>query len=221
MAQFKIPRTSFNNNFQNHLLSAITETSGEKARQQNGLPTVTKAFAFFINGGLDKDLLEKTYIETLQLLSTCRHWKGDDQFARYFMNKATILEMEKKEEIKDKKRWCSTCLQLADIYLSKSHFAQTEYCLLLANAVLPRIEKNQGLSETALLQAHVCTKLGMYFLEKLEFIVQNFKHDKKAIQEIVNNQDLYLETFANSVQWPELHDMTRPEDAYEPRDLAL
>ena len=99
MAQFKIPRTSFNNNFQNHLLSAITETQGEQAKQQDGLPTVTKAFAFFINGGLDKDLLERTYIETLQLLSTCRRWKGDELYSRYFLNKAIILEMEKKEEI--------------------------------------------------------------------------------------------------------------------------
>lgn len=55
---FKLPRTSFNNNYQHHLISAITEEKGEKARQQNGLPTVTKAFAFFINGGLDKDMLE-------------------------------------------------------------------------------------------------------------------------------------------------------------------
>ena len=129
--------------------------------------------------------------------------------------------MEKQENIHDKKRWCSTCLQLADIYLSKSHFAQTEYCLLLANAVLPEIEKNQGMNDTALLQAHVCTRLGMYFLEKLEFLIQNYKHDKKAIQEIVNNQDLYLESFANRVQWTELRDLTSTKDAQLPRDLAL
>ena len=97
--------------------------------------------------------------------------KGDELYARYFLNKAIILEMEKQEEIRDRKRWVSTCLQLADIYLSKSHFAQTEYCLMLANAVLPKVEKNQGINETAMLQAHVCKKLGMYFLEKMEFVV--------------------------------------------------
>ena len=77
--------------------------------------------------------------------------------------------MEKKEVIEDKKRWCQNCLQLADIYLSKSHFSQTEYCLLLANAALPPFDKNQGLTETTMLQAHICNKLGMYYLEKLEF----------------------------------------------------
>ena len=61
----KLPRTSFNNNYQNHLLNAIVEEKGQKAKKQNDTPTVTKAFAFFINGGLDKDLLEQTYIETL------------------------------------------------------------------------------------------------------------------------------------------------------------
>ena len=61
----------------------------------------------------------------------------------------------------------------------------------------------------------------MYFLEKLEFLIQNYKHDKKAIQEIVNNQDLYLESFANRVKWTELRDMTSTQDAQLPRDLAL
>ena len=67
--------------------------------------------------------------------------------------------------------------------------------MLLANAVLPPFERNQELSELAMLQAHVCNQLGKYYLEKLEFQVLNFKNEKKALQHVVDYKDLYLERF--------------------------
>ena len=110
--------------------------------------------------------------------------------------------MEKKDTIEEKKKWCSNCLQLADIYLSKSHFSQTEYCLQLALAVLPPFDRNQEISEISMLQAHVCNQLAKFYLEKLEFQVLNFKNDKKALQHVVGYKDLYLEKFAQKVKWP-------------------
>ena len=129
--------------------------------------------------------------------------------------------MEKKEVIEDRKKWCSNCLQLADIYLSKSHFSQTEYCLQMANAVLPLFDKNLGLSEAAILQAHVSNQLGKYYLEKLEFQVLNFKNDKKALQHVVDYKDLFLERFSQRVHWPQLKDLASAEEALESRNLAL
>ena len=52
---FKLPNTSFNNSYSKHLLSSITEGD---ARKQSNLSLDTKAFAFYINGGLDKSKLE-------------------------------------------------------------------------------------------------------------------------------------------------------------------
>lgn len=63
---FKLPNTSFNNNFSNYLLASITE---DDARRQNNLALDTKAFAFYINGGLDKSKLDYNYVKTLRLLS--------------------------------------------------------------------------------------------------------------------------------------------------------
>ena len=48
---FKLPNTSFNNNYASHLLASITEGD---ARKQSNLTLDAKAFAFYINGGLDK-----------------------------------------------------------------------------------------------------------------------------------------------------------------------
>ena len=129
--------------------------------------------------------------------------------------------MEKKEEIKDRKKWCSNCLQLSDIYLSKSHFSQTEYCLLMANAVLPPFDRSQGLSEMAMLQALVSNQLAKYYLEKLEFQVLNFKNEKKALQHVVDYKDLYLERFEKHIEWPVLKDLSSAEEALETRNLAL
>ena len=62
---FKLPNTSFNNGYLSHLLESISE---DTARKQNSVLD-TKAFAFYINGGLDKTKLEQSYVITLTLLS--------------------------------------------------------------------------------------------------------------------------------------------------------
>ena len=77
---FKLPNTSFNNTYANHLLSSITED----ARKQTSLALDTKAFAFFINGGLDKSKLETSYVLTLNLLSHVCTRRGDQYWADYF-----------------------------------------------------------------------------------------------------------------------------------------
>ena len=57
-----------------HLLESITE---DTAKKQNSMAFDTKAFAFSINGGLDKTRLERSYVMTLKLLSQVCNMRGD------------------------------------------------------------------------------------------------------------------------------------------------
>ncbi len=56
-----LPSTSFNTDFKQHLLSQMSA--------RVGLAPEVSAFSFYINGGLDKRRLDKTYIETLKFLA--------------------------------------------------------------------------------------------------------------------------------------------------------
>ena len=52
---FKLPNTSFNNDYKKQLVESISE---DAARKQSSMSLETKAFAFYINGGIDKTKLE-------------------------------------------------------------------------------------------------------------------------------------------------------------------
>ena len=52
----------------------------------------TKAFAFSINGGLDKTRLERSYVMTLKLLSQVCNMRGDQFWANYFLSKGYLFE---------------------------------------------------------------------------------------------------------------------------------
>jgi len=112
--KFKLPNTSFNNTYTSHLLSSITED----ARKQTALALDTKAFAFFINGGLDKSKLEASYVLTLNLLSHVCTRRGDQYWADYFESKAFLFEHQKAEQISSVEEWwCKHCLALSQTYL--------------------------------------------------------------------------------------------------------
>ena len=71
------------------MLSSIT---ADDARKQTALPLDTKAFAFYINGGLDKTKLEASYVLTLNLLSQVCRVREDLYWADYFLSKAFLFE---------------------------------------------------------------------------------------------------------------------------------
>lgn len=64
-----LPSTSFNSDFKQHLLSQMTA--------RVGLAPDVSAFSFYINGGLDKRRLDRTYIDTLKFLSQVYQHLGD------------------------------------------------------------------------------------------------------------------------------------------------
>lgn len=64
-----LPSTSFNSDFKQHLLSQMTA--------RVGLAPDVSAFSFYINGGLDKRRLDRTYIDTLKFLSQVFQHLGD------------------------------------------------------------------------------------------------------------------------------------------------
>lgn len=69
--------------------------------------------------------------------------------------------------------WCKHCLVLSHTYLQASHFCQAEYCLLLANCMLPPSQQTAPLHMAAV-KAHVNIMIGKFYSEKLEFLVLNF-----------------------------------------------
>ena len=71
---FKLPNTSFNNDYMGHLLESISD---EPAKKQSSMNFDAKAFSFYINGGLDKAELECSYVVTLNLLSLVCKMRGD------------------------------------------------------------------------------------------------------------------------------------------------
>ena len=64
-----LPSTSFNSDFKQHLLNQMTA--------RVGLAPDVSAFSFYINGGLDKRRLDRTYIDTLKFLSQVYQHLGD------------------------------------------------------------------------------------------------------------------------------------------------
>ena len=64
-----LPSTSFNSDFKQHLISQMTA--------RVGLAPDISAFSFYINGGLDKRRLDRTYIDTLKFLSQVYQHLGD------------------------------------------------------------------------------------------------------------------------------------------------
>ena len=200
-----------------HLLSSITE---DDARRQSNLPLDAKAFAFYINGGLDKSKLEKNYVRTLSLLSQVCKMRGDQYWSDYFFSKSHLYAHMNDSQIRNLEDWCKHCLALSQTYLQASHFCQAEYCLLLANCVLPPPVANSPL-HMASVKAQVNISLGKFYSEKLEFLVLNFLNNQKVIPSVVNYKDFEFERFSQRLKWPTLADLDQVEDAMETKKLAL
>lgn len=101
----------------------------------------------------------------------------DDKFwAEYFLSKGYLFEHQKADQIPNIEEWCKHCLALSHTYLQASHFCQAEYCLLLANCVLPTNTPQTPLHMAAV-KAHVNISLGKFYSEKLEFLVLNFQNN--------------------------------------------
>jgi len=64
-----LPNTNFNFDFRAHLLNQMSA--------RVGLAPESHAFSFYINGGLDKKKLEKTYIDTLRFMASLSQSQND------------------------------------------------------------------------------------------------------------------------------------------------
>lgn len=75
-----------------HLVSQIASKT-EQARKSIGLVPETKAFSFFINGGLDKQKLERNHIETLRSMQFLYKNTGDEEQAVHLTAKVLHKEL--------------------------------------------------------------------------------------------------------------------------------
>lgn len=77
--------------------------------------------------------------------------RGDQYWADYFLSKAFLFDHQKVEKMDGfEEMWCKHALALSQTYLQASHFCQAEYCLLLANCVLPPQAPNKPLHMAAI-----------------------------------------------------------------------
>ena len=76
-------------------------------------------------------------MQTLNLLSSVCKMRGDQYWSDYFLSKCYLFEHHKQDQMRSIEDWCKHCLALSHTYLQASHFCQAEYCLMLANCVLP------------------------------------------------------------------------------------
>lgn len=65
----------------------------------------------------------------------------------------------KEYEVKD---WAINCVNIAEYFIKNEHFAQGEYCLLSAFAILP-----EDASKKKKLRATLQMQLARYYLERL------------------------------------------------------
>ena len=80
-----------------------------------GLAPEVSAFSFYINGGLDKRRLDKTYIETLKFLAQVHQHLGDTNST--IMLTATFLHKQLQTQNFSLKDWCQDCIELSHHFL--------------------------------------------------------------------------------------------------------
>lgn len=90
---FSLPNTSFIQDFSLHLVSQIQSKTEAQTRKSIGLVPETKAFSFYINGGLDKQKLERNNIETMRSMQFLYKTTGDEEQSIHLTAKVLHKEL--------------------------------------------------------------------------------------------------------------------------------
>jgi hypothetical protein len=109
----------------------------------------------------------------------------------------------KEYDIKD---WAVNCINLSEYFIKNGHYAQAEYCLFAAFTILP-----SDLSKKRKLRATLQMQLARYYLERLQFGVNNYIQNKEAIPEIV--EKVFVTFPELSLKFPKITDINDIEQA--------
>lgn len=109
----------------------------------------------------------------------------------------------KEYEVKD---WAVNCINLAEYFVKNGHFAQAEYCLFAGIQILP-----QDLNKKRKLRATFQMQLARYYLERLNFGVNNYVSQRELVPEIVHKK--FVEFPELNVKFPTITDIQDIEQA--------
>lgn len=166
-------------------------------------------FNFFIDGGLNRKSFEHNYTLTIFYYAQAFTKLGFRKKAIKYCSMTLKRQIDFNEY--DLKDTIINCINLSEFYSENQHFAQAEYVLIAASALLPEdLTKNKRIR--ALVQMH----LGKYFLERLKFAVKQTKEqiwisENEELYSIVNKR---IVTFNNmNILWPKVEDIRDIEQA--------
>jgi len=166
-------------------------------------------FNFFIDGGLNRKTFEHNYTLTIFYYAQAFTKLGFRKKAIKYCSMTLKRQIELNEY--DLKDTIVNCINLSEFYTENQHFAQAEYVLIAANALLP-----EDLTKKKKIRALVQMHLGKYFLERLKFAVRQTKEqiwilENEELFSIVNKR---IVTFNNmNILWPKIEDIRDIEQA--------
>ena len=108
------------------------EASGEEEEKKGDDET---SITPVIHGGIELNILEAGYTQTLFYLAQVYSQKGEvEQGIKYCAQTMTRQMANKTYQLKD---FCVNCLNLANYFILQKNFAQAEYLLYTAQTLLP------------------------------------------------------------------------------------
>lgn len=197
------------NNFNTFMANVSKDLNNNESITGAAVPENLEFFNFFIDGGLNRKTFEHNYTLTIFYYAQAFTKLGFRKKAIKYCSMTLKRQIDLNEY--DLKDTIVNCINLSEFYTENQHFAQAEYVLIAANALLPE-DLNKKKKIRALVQMH----LGKYFLERLKFAVRQTKEqiwisENEELFAIVNKR---IVTFNNmNILWPKIEDIRDIEQA--------
>ena len=132
-----------------------------------------------IEGGLDLNLIEGNYTQTLFYCAQVYQQAGEIEKGINYSTQTMQRQMATQTyQLKD---FCVNCLSLSDYFMHVGQFAQAEYLLYAALSLIPT-----DMTRKKKLRASIQISTGQYYQFLLAFLIQLYGNDKTSIPEEVN-----------------------------------
>lgn len=200
--------------------SNIDELDELNNKYNNNINSYLK-FNFFVDGGIDNDLLEKNFTQTLFYFAQSYTRLNFKKKGVYYCCQTLKRQIDSKSFIINLKDSVINCINLSDFFLENQNFAQAEYLLLSALSLLPDEEDNKNSIKKAKgkkrkLRAQVQIQLGKCYLERLKFSKyqvkeQIFISENNELNETINKRVCMFSSI--NVTWPKITDIKNKQDA--------
>eukprot|EP01022_Parablepharisma_sp_SALTPOND_P009924 TRINITY_DN140_c1_g2_i1.p2 TRINITY_DN140_c1_g2~~TRINITY_DN140_c1_g2_i1.p2 ORF type:complete len:622 (+),score=95.33 TRINITY_DN140_c1_g2_i1:5709-7574(+) len=189
----------------------ISNRFAEFMKKTTGAQQHRMCFGFYIDGGLDKNKLEANYTQTLFYMAQTYGKLNKAALSASYCARTLQRQLEGKNyQIKD---WAVNCVSLSEYFLTNHNYAQAEYCLWAAVAVLPSDVKKRKK-----LRATIAMQLGKYYAQRLADGIQR-QQLNTSIEELeslkTEAMKKYVEFPSLAIPWPKIEDIKDLEKAKE------